>query len=77
VILTSIIDHLYRLGHDLATQPHDLSPVVAEEQIAAAKVVIENISKLKYEMGRDKPLLYDYQLFAVSIRAELKLSFFG
>lgn len=58
VILTSIIDNLYRLGHDLATQPHDLSPTVAEERIAAAKAILEKVSKLKYEMGRDKPLLY-------------------
>ena len=77
MILTSIIDHLYRLGHDLATQPHDLSPAVAEEQIAAAKFIVEKISKLKYEMGRDKPLLYDHQLFPVAIGAELKLPFFG
>lgn len=58
VILTSVIDHLYRLAHDLATQPHDLPPAVAEEQIAAAKEIIEKISKLKYEMGREKPLQY-------------------
>lgn len=59
MILTSVIDHLYRLAHDLATKPHDLPVTVAEEQIAAAKTIIEKISKLKYEMGREKPLLYD------------------
>ena len=60
VILTTIIDHLYRVGHELATQPNDLSPAVAEERIAAGKAIIEKISKIKYEMGREKPLLYDF-----------------
>jgi len=58
VILTTIIDHLYRVGHELATQPNDFSPAVAEQRIEAGKSVIEKISKLKYEMGREKPLLY-------------------
>lgn len=59
VILTTIIDNLYRMGHELATQPNDFSVAVAEERIAAGKSIIEKISKLKYEMGRDKPLLCD------------------
>ena len=59
MILTTIIDHLYRVGHELAIQPNDLSLAVAEERIEAGKSVIEKISKIKYEMGRDKPLLYD------------------
>lgn len=58
VILTTVIDHLYRVGHDLAIQPNDFSPTVAEERIEASKSIIEKISKIKYEMGRDKPLLY-------------------
>ena len=58
MILTTIIDHLYRLGHELATQPHDLSSTTAEERIEAGKAIIGKISKLKYEMGRDKQLLY-------------------
>ena len=57
MILTTIIDHLYRLGHELATQPHDFSLTTAEERIEAGKAIIGKISKLKYEMGRDKPLL--------------------
>ena len=59
MILTTIIDHLYRVGYEFATQPNDLSPAVAEARIEAGKSVIEKISKLKYEMGRNKPLLYD------------------
>ena len=72
MILTSVIDNLHRLGHDLATQPHGLSPTVAEERIAAAKVIIEKISKLKYEMGRDKPLLYGPDIHGGLYRSKLK-----
>jgi len=66
VILTTVIDHLYRVGHELATNPNDLSPTALQERIAAGKSVIEKISKLKYEMGRGKPLLYGsiHQLLA-------------
>ena len=60
MILTTVIDHLYRVGHELAIQPNDLSPTVAEERIEAGKSIIEKISKLKYELGRDIPLLYGY-----------------
>ena len=79
MIITSIIDYLYRVGHELATQPNDLSPAVAEEQIEAGKVIIEKIGKLKSEMGRDRPLLYGviYQLFVVSPDARLEFSRFG
>ena len=57
VILTSIIDHLHRAGHDLATQSNDLSPTIVEERVAAGTEIIQKIGKLKYEMARDKPLL--------------------
>lgn len=57
-ILTSIADHLHRVGHELATQPNGLSPSVVEERIEAGKSVIEKINKIKYEMGTNKPLLY-------------------
>jgi hypothetical protein len=74
VILTTIIDHLYRVGHELAIQPRGLSPTIAEERIEAGKSIIEKISKLKYEMGRDKPLLYgSIQLFVVCVSAKLEL----
>jgi hypothetical protein len=58
VTLTTIINRLYHVGHELTTQPHDLSPTIAEERIEAGKSIIERISKLKYQMGRNKPLLY-------------------
>ena len=78
MIITSVIDHLYRVGHELATQPNDLPPTVVEEQIEAGKAIIEKIGKLKYEMGRDRPLLYGvtYQLFIVSSSTRLKISRF-
>jgi hypothetical protein len=47
------------MAHELATQPHDLSSTIAEERIKACQAIIEKIGKIKYEMGRDKPLLYD------------------
>lgn len=65
MILTTIIDHLYRVGHELATQPNDLSPTVTEERIAAGKAIIEKIGKIKYEMGREKELLYVFYLSAI------------
>ena len=77
--LTTIIDHLYRVGHDLAAQPNDLPQAVVEEQIAASKAIIEKISKLKYEMGREKPLLYVfvYQRFITPAGVALELSCLG
>jgi hypothetical protein len=59
IILTTVIDHLHRMAHELGTQPHDPSSTVAEEWIKAGKAIIEKIGKIKYEMGRDKPLLYE------------------
>ena len=77
MILTTIIDHLYRVGHELAIQPNDLSPAVAEERIEAGKSVIEKISKIKYEMGRDKPLLYGSMNDSSSVPGKLELTCFG
>jgi len=79
VILTTVIDHLYRVGHELATQPNDLSPTVAEERIAGGKAIIEKISKIKYEMGREKELQYGftYQLLVVFGSPRLELSCLG
>jgi len=79
MILTSITDHLDRVGHEIATEPKDLPPTVLEERMEAGKAIIERINKLKYEMGRDKPLLYDftYQLFVVFAIARLELSCLG
>lgn len=77
MILTKVIDHIYRTNHDIQVGSLTLS-TEAEQRVAEGKVIIETISKLKYEMGRDKALepisddreshveLYNYEL------AELK-----
>ncbi|KDQ17073.1 hypothetical protein BOTBODRAFT_30461, partial [Botryobasidium botryosum FD-172 SS1] len=55
VILTGIIDNIYRFNHNLATSTAD-GATVHEARIAEGKDIISLKSKLKYEMGRDKPL---------------------
>lgn len=65
VILTGIIDTIYRTNHDLSLSSDpdmsklgDVSAVDQEtrERIEEGKRLIEKLSKLKYEMGRDRPL---------------------
>ena len=59
VILTSIIDNIYRVNHDLSVAQSERAAhedALAEEKIEEGKGLIEKISKLKYDMGRDRPL---------------------
>ncbi|PCH42909.1 DUF89 domain-containing protein [Wolfiporia cocos MD-104 SS10] len=61
VILTNIIDTVYRLNHQLSTsiaKPELYDGDVAETQtkIQEGKNIIETISALKYRMARDRPL---------------------
>ena len=60
IIITGIIDTVYRMDHDLGMKVSENSPdvdaVAANEKIAEGKTIIEKISKLKYEMARDRPL---------------------
>lgn len=63
VILTGIIDTLCNVNHELhvqASAANTSEDVVkqAKERISQGKSVIEKISKLKYEMARDKELEY-------------------
>lgn len=67
VILTGVIDTIYRTNHDLSLSSDpdmsklgDVSAVDQEtrERIEEGKRLIEKLSKLKYEMGRDRPLEY-------------------
>jgi hypothetical protein len=61
IILTGVIDHLHNLNHDLSLKAQsvdDASATEFREKISEGTGVIERISKLKYEMGRDKPLEY-------------------
>jgi hypothetical protein len=58
-----VLDHLHNLNHDLSVQAQQLdkesSPEGASqlrEKITEATGIIEHISKVKYEMGRDKEL---------------------
>ncbi|KAF8064163.1 DUF89 domain-containing protein [Lyophyllum atratum] len=58
VIITGVIDQLYRDCHDLSleSQKPDADTSTMENKIAEGKGIIEKISKLKYQMGRDHPL---------------------
>ncbi|KAH9915315.1 DUF89 domain-containing protein [Fomitopsis serialis] len=60
VILTGIIDNIYRINHGLSvaqSEGDDNEETATEkEKIEEGKNLIETISKLKYEMGRDRPL---------------------
>ena len=61
IILTGIIDTIYRLDHEigvsLPTLPAGSDEAAhAEEKIGEGKAIIERISRLKYEMARDRPL---------------------
>ena len=54
VIITNVIDCVYQANHDLevSTENHENAPRIAE-----GKAIIEQASKLKHDMGRDRPLL--------------------
>ena len=59
--MTSIIDTIYRLDHELGVSLPTLpaggqEAIRIEEKISEGKAIIERISKLKYEMARDRPL---------------------
>jgi damage-control phosphatase, subfamily III len=60
VILTGVIDHLHNLNHNLSLQSQSLSDDaqdgIIKAKIAESTAIIEKISRLKYQMGRDKAL---------------------
>ncbi|KAI0729122.1 hypothetical protein C8Q72DRAFT_830244 [Fomitopsis betulina] len=56
IILTSIIDNIYRVNHALSVAQSEHEDALIEEKIEEGRGLIEQISKLKYEMGRDRPL---------------------
>lgn len=63
VILTGIIDTIYRVDHEIslslaATGDNGAQITKAEQKIAEGKTIIEKISKLKYDMARDRALEY-------------------
>ncbi|KAJ7777584.1 DUF89 domain-containing protein, partial [Mycena maculata] len=57
VIITGVIDRMHRLSHDLCLEMNatqvESEKVALKVQIDEAKGIIEQISKLKYEMGRN------------------------
>ncbi|KAJ7578990.1 DUF89 domain-containing protein [Mycena floridula] len=60
VIVTGVVDFLSRENHDLYQSLQSLPTDVMRETTAAkveeGKIIVEAVSKLKYEMGRDRPL---------------------
>jgi damage-control phosphatase, subfamily III len=69
IILTGIIDTIYRLDHEIGVSLPTLpaggeEASLSEQRISEGKAIIERISKLKYEMARDRPLecVYVYHI---------------
>ena len=63
IILTGVIDTIYRVDHEIGVSIPTLpagseEAIRAEEKINEGKMIIEKISKLKYDMARDRPLEY-------------------
>lgn len=52
-IITSAIDSLYQASYALS---YSSNRILAEKKTAEAKIIIERLSKLKHDMGRDRPL---------------------
>lgn len=66
VILTTVIDKVYRTNHDLASTqatPRDAAEQgIVDEQIIEGKEIIRLASKLKHEMGHDHALKCTFTL---------------
>ena len=61
IILTGVIDTIYRVDHEIGVSLPTLpagseESIRADERINEGKTIIEKISKLKYDMARDRPL---------------------
>ena len=50
IILTKLIDHIHNVNHELTITHAD------EQRIEESKAIIGKISKLKYEIARDRAL---------------------
>lgn len=71
VILTGVIDTIYRVDHRisvaLSSEGINTTELAhCEQKISEGKIIIEKISKLKYDMARDRTLEY-----ASAIRAKI------
>jgi len=78
VILTQIIDQIYRSNHELFLQLQRESDTQGSAdiitKISEGKSVIEKISRLKYQMGRDhmlEPIVVDDQAHVETYNSEL------
>ena len=63
IILTGIIDTIYRLDHETSISLASLAAGSEDAQIAEAKIsegkaIIEKVSQLKYDMARNRQLEY-------------------
>ncbi len=56
IILTKLIDHVHNVNHKL-TMVESANPTW-EEPVEEGKRIIAEVSKLKYEMARDKEIVY-------------------
>lgn len=62
IIITGVVDHLHNVCHTLSMEASEIADNDKEKEIFLRKKVqegtgiIEKISKLKYEMARDRPL---------------------
>jgi hypothetical protein len=60
IIITGVVDQIYRENHILHGQIQSQSDPQARASLAAkleeGKAIIETVSKLKYQMGRDHAL---------------------
>lgn len=57
-IITSVIDELHQQCHNLSVEiKNGMGPKdILEAKVKEALVIVNEISKLKYEMARDRPL---------------------
>lgn len=62
IILTGIIDTIYHEDHNLGVLMESGAPDVnsadLETKITEGKAIIGEVSRLKYDMARDRPLEY-------------------
>ena len=56
IILTQLIDHIYQKNHALTMSKEDPAEPASDAKIAEGKALIEKVSLLKSEMGRDRAL---------------------
>ena len=56
MILTQVIDGVFRDNHASAVSAGDEPSQDFQEREAEGKKIIEGLSRLKYEMGRDREL---------------------